>query len=69
MKFTYQSLPKNQKGAVLAISLIILLLMTIIGVSAMQGTTLQEKMAGNLRDYNLAFQAGKPLCEMRKGIF
>lgn len=25
----------------------------------MQGTTLQEKMAGNLRDYNLAFQAGE----------
>lgn len=45
-----------QKGAVLIISLLILVLMTIIGVTAMQGTTLQEKMTGNLRDSNLAFQ-------------
>lgn len=43
----------------MAISLIILLLMTIIGVSAMQSTTLQEKMAGNLRDSNIAFQAAE----------
>ena len=59
MKMTSQSLLKKQKGAVLAISLIILLLMTLIGVSAMQSTTLQEKMAGNLRDANLAFQAAE----------
>ncbi len=50
---------QQQRGAVLVISLIILLLMTIIGVSAMQGTTLQEKMAGNLRDGNIAFQAAE----------
>lgn len=59
MKITSRSIRKNQKGAVLAISLIILLLMTIIGVSAMRSTTLQEKMAGNLRDYNVAFQAAE----------
>ena len=59
MKITSISICKNQKGAVLAISLIILLLMTIIGVSAMRSTTLQEKMAGNLRDYNLAFQSAE----------
>lgn len=33
--------------------------MTVIGVSAMQNTTLEEKMAGNLRDANLAFQAAE----------
>lgn len=59
MKLISPLLPKKQKGAVLAISLIILLLMTMIGVSAMQSTTLQEKMAGNLRDANLAFQAAE----------
>ena len=59
MKITSRSICNNQKGAVLAISLIILLLMTIIGVSAMRSTTLQEKMAGNLRDYNVAFQAAE----------
>lgn len=54
-----QPLFHRQRGAVLFVSLIILLLMTIIGVSAIQNTTLQEKMAGNLRDANLAFQAAE----------
>lgn len=59
MNILFRSSPKNQHGAILVISLIILLLMTLIGVSAMRGTTLQEKMAGNLRDYNLAFQSAE----------
>jgi len=42
---------------VLIISLLILLVMTLIGVTAMQTTTLEEKMAGNTRDRNTAFQA------------
>ena len=50
---------EHQSGAVLVISLIILLLLTIIGLSATQVTGLEEKMAGNLRDRNLAFQAAE----------
>jgi len=50
---------KKQSGAVLAISLIMLLLLTLIGVTAMQTTSLEEKMAGNARDRNLAFQAAE----------
>ena len=50
---------QHQSGAVLAISLIILLLLTIIGLTATQVTGLEEKMAGNLRDRNLAFQAAE----------
>ncbi|NOS87147.1 MAG: pilus assembly protein PilX [Methylococcaceae bacterium] len=49
----------QQTGAVLAISLVILVLLTIIGISAAQFTGLEEKMAGNLRDRNLAFQAAE----------
>ncbi len=49
----------RQKGAVLLVSLIFLILLTIIGVTAMQTTTLQERMAGNTRDLNLAFQASE----------
>ncbi len=49
----------RQRGAVLIVSLIFLLLMTLIGVTAMQTTTLQERMAGNMRDQNLAFQAAE----------
>lgn len=50
---------RQQRGAVLVISLIILLLMTIIGVVAMQGATLEERMAGNVRDNQIAFNAAE----------
>ena len=50
---------RKQCGSVLAIALIFLLLMTLIGVTAMRTTTLQERMAGNMRDRNLAFQAAE----------
>lgn len=49
----------SQRGAVLIVSLIFLLLMTIIGVTTMQTTTLQERMAGNTRDMNIALQASE----------
>lgn len=48
-----------QEGTVLVVSLLILLLMTIIGVTAMNTNTLEEKMAGNTRDRNLALQAAE----------
>jgi type IV pilus assembly protein PilX len=50
---------KHQQGVALIICLIVLLIMTIIGVSATQTTTLEERMAGNLRNSNLAFQAAE----------
>jgi type IV pilus assembly protein PilX len=49
----------QQNGAVLVISLIILLLITLIGTAAIQTSTLEEKMAGNLYDKNIAFQAAE----------
>jgi len=49
----------RQGGAVLIVSLLVLLVMTIIGVTAMQTTTFEEMMAGNMRDRNLAFQAAE----------
>lgn len=50
---------RGERGSALAIALIFLLLMTLLGVSAMQGSNLQERMAGNLRDRNMAFQAAE----------
>jgi type IV pilus assembly protein PilX len=50
---------KRQQGAVLVIGLIILLLMTIIGVTGIRTTSLEEKMSGNMRNRNLAFQAAE----------
>lgn len=49
----------TQKGAALAVSLIILMVLTMVGITGMQTTTMEEKMAGNNRDYNLAFQAAE----------
>lgn len=46
-----------QAGVTLVVSLIFLLLLTILGVTAMSTNTLQEKMAGNMRDKDVAFQA------------
>lgn len=48
-----------QQGIALVTGLIFLLLMTLIGVTAIQTTTLDEKMAGNARDRSLAFQAAE----------
>lgn len=49
----------RQTGAVLAMALIFLLLLTIIGISAISTSTLQEKMSGNMQDRNRAFQAAE----------
>ncbi len=51
--------PPAQRGAVLIVSLIFLLLLTVIGLSAVRDATLQERMAGNTRDVNTAFQAAE----------
>ncbi len=47
------------RGAALAMALIFLVILTLIGVGAMNTTLLQEKMAGNLQDRTVAFQAAE----------
>jgi type IV pilus assembly protein PilX len=51
--------PTRQRGAVLVTSMLLLLVLTIIGVTVMQMSRMQERMAGNARDVNLAFQAAE----------
>ena len=50
---------KRQKGAVLAVSLILLLVMTMLAISGGQAVRMQERMAGNLRDVDLALQGAE----------
>ena len=50
---------RRQKGITLIVGLILLLVMTMLGLTAVQVTTQQERMAGNLRDRNIAFQAAE----------
>lgn len=49
----------SQRGAILIVSLLLLLVLSLIGVTAVQTTALEEKMAGNMRNQNLAFQAAE----------
>jgi type IV pilus assembly protein PilX len=49
----------GQRGAILVTSMLLLLVLTIIGVTVMQMSRMQERMAGNTRDVNLAFQAAE----------
>ena len=46
----------KQRGAALFISLMFLILLTLIGLSAANVGILQERMAGNVRESNIAFQ-------------
>lgn len=48
-----------QKGVALIMALIFLLLLTILGVSALGTTSLEEKMAANTKERNTAFQAAE----------
>ena len=48
-----------QEGFVLIVGLVILGLLTMLALSAMRDTTMQEKMAGASRDSGLAFQAAE----------
>lgn len=49
----------RQRGAALVIALLMLLVMTVLGIAAMQVTRMEERMAGNARDTNLAFQGAE----------
>jgi type IV pilus assembly protein PilX len=51
--------PARQTGTVLAVSLIILLVLTIIGISSLSTSSLEEKISGNFRDREIAFQAAE----------
>ncbi len=50
---------RQQQGAALIISLIVLLVLTILGVQSMQTSVLEERMAGNFKDKRQAFEAAE----------
>ena len=49
----------TQSGFALAMTLIMLLILTILGVTAVNMSTLQQKMAGNMQETQVAFQAAE----------
>jgi type IV pilus assembly protein PilX len=50
---------KSERGAILIISLLLLLILTVLGLAVMRMTRMQERMAGNTRDLNLALQGAE----------
>jgi type IV pilus assembly protein PilX len=53
------SVLSRQSGAALITSLLLLLVLTVLGVVMMQTSRMQERMAGNTRDLNLALQGAE----------
>lgn len=51
--------PACQRGSALVVSLLILMVMTVIGITAMGSTTLEERMANNNRQRQVAFQSAE----------
>lgn len=51
------SLAPRERGVALVMAMAFLLILTLIGVTTLSTTVLEEKMAGNMQDKNTAFQA------------
>ncbi|MFA7522256.1 MAG: PilX N-terminal domain-containing pilus assembly protein [Halothiobacillaceae bacterium] len=51
--------PHRQRGVALVIALVLLIAVTLVGLAGIRGTTLQEQMAGNYYDREVAFQAAE----------
>lgn len=49
----------RQRGIVLVISLLFLVVLTLLGIATMRTNVIEERLAGNSRDWGLAFQAAE----------
>jgi type IV pilus assembly protein PilX len=58
----------RQRGIALIVALIFLLILTVLGVTAAMNNSLQERMAGNSRDRDLAFQAAEHAVDQAAGF-
>ena len=59
MQMNRNSLKGNQRGAALVMALAVLVLLTILGISAMKSSTLEYRMATSIQDKSTAFQAAE----------
>lgn len=51
--------PQRQRGAILLVCLVLLAVLSLLAGDAMQTGIIQQRMAGNLRDHELAFRAAE----------
>ena len=59
MRRALRQFGQRERGVALFLTLTILLILTILGVSSIQTTSMQERMARNYRDVNIAFQGAE----------
>ena len=50
---------RSQNGAVLVMALVLLTVLTLIGVASMTGSSMQMRVASNMQQHNIAFQAAQ----------
>lgn len=50
---------RNQRGAVLIVALVLLLVLTLLGTAGIQDTTMEERMVGNFLDESVALEAAE----------
>lgn len=62
------SLPRQQRGVALVVGLIFLLVITTLTLASSRSTLLQERMVGNVRESNLAFQAAEGVLREVEGL-
>ena len=60
---------KQQRGAALVVSLIILVAMTMLGITSMKSTSTELTMVGNLRESAITFQAAEAGLSAAEAIF
>jgi hypothetical protein len=53
------SIPRHQRGAVLFVSLMLLILVTLLALTASRMTVMQERMTGNYKNQQDSFQAAE----------
>ncbi|WP_210396389.1 pilus assembly PilX N-terminal domain-containing protein [Motiliproteus sediminis] len=58
------SLPNRQRGVVLVVCLLVIMVVTLIAATATKTSTYEEKMAANAQTYNRTFQAAESAVEL-----
>ncbi len=51
--------PARQNGVAFVVVMMLLIVVSLLGLSAMRGTLMQERMVASLYDRNLGFQAAE----------
>ena len=63
-KFPGTTIPGNEKGATLVVALIMLVLISLIGVSSLKSASVVERMSANDYQKNITFQASESAAEV-----